>query len=224
MTPELELHTAYVIDARGRIQSTREPRPGRCPLFTIIRTFTGSAWAVRADLGSDLADEIASLARAEPPIEDLRAPPLHAARYLSRTGGHLGFNGPAFLFPIALETTSDVVVVDDERLLDRNFRGWHPGEIATGGAPVMAIAEEGHPVSICFSARHSEIAAAAGVETAAAFRGRGLAPRVVAAWAVAVRASGRVPLYSAAWTNAGSLSVARKLGLRRYAAFWSVSE
>ncbi len=224
MTPELELHTTFVIDDRGRIRSTREPRPGRGPLFAIIRSFIGTAWAVRADLPNDLADEIARLARAEPRIEDLRAPPAHAARYVSCTGGRLGFSGPAFLFPTELETTSDVISVDDERLLERNFQGWHLGEIATGGAPVMAIAEEGHPVSICFSARCSDSAAAAGVETATAFRGRGLAPRVVAAWAFAIRASGRVPLYSAAWTNAGSLAVARKLGLRRYAAFWSVSE
>lgn len=224
MTPELELNTAFVLDDRGRIRSTREPRPGRGALFTIIRSFTGAAWAVREDLQSDLAHEIGNLARAEPPIEDLRAPPLHAARYLSRTGGRLGFSGAAFLFPTALEIPSDVIVVDDERFLERNFRGWRPGEIAKGGAPVMAIAEGGNPVSICFSARQSEIAAAAGVETAAAFRGRGLAARAVAAWAFAIRASGKVPLYSAAWTNAGSLAVARKLGLRRYAAFWSVSE
>ena len=42
------------------------------------------------------------------------------------------------------------------------------------------------------------------------------------AWATAVRASGRIPLYSTEWSNAASLSVARKLGLSRYAEWWSI--
>ena len=64
----------------------------------------------------------------------------------------------------------------------------------------------------------------AGGETAEAFRSRGFGPRVTAAWALAIRATGRVPLYSTAWTNHASLSVARKLGLVAYASTWSLSD
>jgi dipeptidase E len=39
---------------------------------------------------------------------DLRTEPLHAARYLSLTGGRPGFSGPAFIFPDVLETSSEV--------------------------------------------------------------------------------------------------------------------
>jgi hypothetical protein len=224
VNPAVELTTTYVIDGRGRVSSTREPHASHGPLFTIIRSTTECAWAVRDDVPGDVAEEIAGLARGEPQIDDLQIAPLHAARYLSLTGGQPGFSGPAFIFPDALDTTSDVVAVHDERTLECNFRGWKVGEIAAGRAPVMAIAEDGYPVSICFCARRSDVAAAAGLETAASFRGRGLAPRVVAAWARAVRATGRAPLYSAAWTNLASLAVARKLGLVPYATFWSVSE
>jgi hypothetical protein len=224
MTPEVELTTTYAIDSRGRILSTREPHATRGPLFTIIRSTTACAWAVRDDVPGDVAEEIASLARGEPHTGDLQSAPLYAARYLSLTSGHLGFSGPAFIFPDVLQTTSDVFVVDDERSLERNFRGWKIGEIAAGRAPVLAIAEEGYPASICFCARRSDVAAAAGVETVASSRGRGFAPRVVAAWALAVRSTGRVPLYSSAWTNVASLAVARKLRLVPYATFWSVSE
>ena len=78
--------------------------------------------------------------------------------------------------------------------------------------------DSGYPVSVCFCAtRHSAPALEAGVETAAAFRGRGLAPRVTAAWARAIRASGKIPVYSTDWTNTSSLAVARKLGLIQYA-------
>jgi hypothetical protein len=39
---------------------------------------------------------------------------------------------------------------------------------------------------------------------------------VVAAWANAIRAGGRIPLYGTAWSNASSRAVARKLGLVMY--------
>jgi predicted GNAT family acetyltransferase len=62
------------------------------------------------------------------------------------------------------------------------------------------------------------------LETAAAYHGRGHAVRVAAAWAMAIRASGRTPLYSTSWTNTASLAVARKLGLVAYASDWSLSD
>jgi len=132
--------------------------------------------------------------------------------------------GPCFTFPEALAHPTDVVLVEDERLLERNFRGWVPGEIAAGRSPVLAIVEDGNPVSVCFCARRSDSAAEAGLETAQAFRGRGFGSRVTTAWALAIRATGRVPLYSTAWTNHASLSVARKMGLVEYASTWSISD
>jgi len=56
------------------------------------------------------------------------------------------------------------------------------------------------------------------VVTVEAFRGRGFASAVVAAWANAVRESDRVPLYSTSWENAASRAVATKLGLTLYGA------
>jgi hypothetical protein len=78
-------------------------------------------------------------------------------------------------------------------------------------------------VSVCFCARQSAAAAEAGLETAERFRGRGLGPRVTAAWALAIRASGRLPLYSTSWSNEASLAVARKLRLEACASDWSLS-
>jgi RimJ/RimL family protein N-acetyltransferase len=223
-TPETELTTGFVLDGRGRIVSTREARAGRGPLFSIIRSATQSAWAVRDDVPDDLAEEIAILARAEPPARDLRVEPVHAAAYLSLTAGRRGFSGPAFTFSDELTPAASVLQVEDQGVLQRNFQGWQVGEIAAGRGPVLAVVEAGHAVSVCFCARRSDTAAAAGVETAEAFRGRGFGPRVTAAWAFAIRATGRIPLYSASWTNEPSRAVARKLGLTPYASFWNVSE
>jgi hypothetical protein len=219
-TPKLHLETAFVLDAAGRITSTREPQATAGPLFTLVRSTRSCAWAVRSDVTEAIAIELNGFAREEPPLSHLRDPPLHGERYTSLIGYHAQ-SGPAFTFPQAIPQPLSVVLIEDEQLLERHFRGWVVGEIAAGRAPVMAIVENGYPVSVCFSARWSDVAAEAGVETARAFQGRGLAPRVTAAWALAVRASSRIPLYSTDWSNAASLAVARKLGLEAYAANWS---
>lgn len=218
---EIYLQTAFVLDAAGRIVSTREPQPTPGPIFALVRSAERCVWAVRAGAAQAVADELNRLAQAEPPTSDLRAAPFHAHRYAALLGGRVR-SGPAFEFPSTIVASADVVVVEDERLLARHFCGWVAGEIAAGRAPVMAVVDDGAPVAVCFSARASRAAAEAGVETAAQFRGRGLGPRVTAAWALAVRASGRTPLYSTDWSNAPSLALARKLGLRVYAAHWSV--
>src|SRR5436189_45453 len=107
-TPQIQLETLFVLDDRGRILPTREPRP---------------------DAGEG------------------------------------------------------VVAVHGEALLQRHFAGWVAGEIEAGAAPVPGVLVDGHPVSVCFCARRSAAAAEAGLETAPAFRGRGLAPRVASVWA-----------------------------------------
>jgi hypothetical protein len=213
-----------VLNAEGRIVSTREPRATRGPLFSLIRSTGRCVWAIRDDVPRQIAFALEDLAQQESPPLDLQNPPLYAGRYLSLLGSwrEREFAGPAFIFPDSLVQPDDIAVLDDERRLHQHFQGWTTGEIAAGRAPVMAIIRDGWPVSICFSARSSDVAAEAGVETAEAFRGHGFAARVTAAWALSIRASGRIPLYSTSWTNTASLAVARKLNLKPYASGWSV--
>ena len=214
-TPDLHLQTLFLFDSGGRIRATREPGPSPGPRFALIRGPTSCAWAVRADLSQEHAAELDSLARAEPPAADPRAAPAYAERYKSLAGGEL-YSGPAFTFPEAIDPPPATVLVNELQLLGRNFSGWTAAEIQ-GRSPIVAVVEDGHAVSVCFCARRSSVAAEAGLETAVAFRGRGFGSHVAAAWALAVRASGRIPLYSTSWSNRASLSVARKLGLVAYA-------
>jgi GNAT acetyltransferase len=234
-TPDLYIKTSFVLDDNGRIVSTREPEAKRGPLFTIVKSQTACAWAIRSDVPPVVATEIERFAGGEPPALHLQQAPAQSHRYIALLIGRVAANertvkktvesdGPAFEFPDVLVQSPDVVVVEDEQLLNRNFTGWIPGEIEAGRAPVMAIVEDGYPVSVCFCARRSEVAAEAGVETAEAYRGRGFGPLVTAAWAHAVRSSGLIPLYSTAWSNKASIAVAKKLNLVPYASSWSLTE
>lgn len=232
-TPELHLETLFLRDARGRIVSTNEPRPSPGPLFALVRGVDACAWAVHATVPDALARRLDELAQDETPERDFEAPPHHAAQYRALLAPIVAdenagrrelalFDGPAFAFPASLPPVQGTVLIDDERLLMRHFRGWEIGEIAAGCGPMAAILDDGYPVSICFSARRTDVAAEAGLETAAPFRRRGYGARVTAAWAHAVRAGGRTPLYSTAWSNLASRAVARRLGLILYASNWSL--
>ena len=204
-----------------RIATSSEPNARSAPFFVLIRGTSKVAWGVRNDLSKEVADELDRLANEEPTVSDFRTPPLHNDRYLSLVGGQI-VSGPAFTFPEEIVQPSDITLVDRLDLLERNFRGWIASEIAWC-SPIVAVMDAGYPVSVCFCAtRNSAPAVEAGLETAAACRGRGFAPRVTAAWARAIRASGRIPLYSTSWSNAASLAVARKLGLVQYASDWSL--
>ena len=201
---------------------TREPNARRAGRFGLIRDKAGCAWALRDDVPDDVAAEVEKLACEEPPIRNPFDTPLHAEKYLALLGGKSGA-GPEFTFPDRIEVDGDVARVSALPMLERHFRGWTADEIPER-EPIMAMMDGGYAVSVCFCARLSDEAAEAGVETASAFRGRGFAPRVTAAWAAAIRASGRVPLYSTAWTNIESRAVARKLGLILRAVTWGIGD
>ncbi len=221
VTPKLLLETSYVLSDSGRILSTREPIPRTGPRFVLQRSSSDCVWAFRSDVPDELAAAIGRLAQDEPPAKDLRDAPIHAVKYLSLLGGRVDW-GPTFLFPPETESQhEDVVPIDELSLLQRNFSGWTAAEIPHR-LPIMAIIQDGHAVSVCFSARRTPVAAEAGLETAAAFRGRGFGPRVTAAWADVIRSLGLIPLYSTSWDNSASLSVARKLRLLEATSDWSL--
>lgn len=222
MAAQLALDLGYVFAGEHRVVTTREPTARPAPSLVLARDATSRAWAVGAHVAPDVAAVLDALAREERPAADPTVPPMHEVRYRELLGENVYF-GPNFEFPAVIdEPALPIAVVDDEEALAHHFRGWVAGEIAAGCAPVMAIVVDGKPVSVCFSARSSPIAAAAGVETAEAFRRRGYAAAVTAAWARAIRASGRTPVYGTTWANEASLANARKLGLVATGCSWSV--
>jgi hypothetical protein len=216
----------FTYDAAGRMVADNEPDGEPAPLFYFGRTRAGNAWRVRYDVPEQIVQRLATLVAAEPLPNDLRAPPIHLDAMLDALRlDHepvVGHHGPGYRFPAEIEAPElpEVTRITRETLhllrlmvgrmdaLDRDFDHVEPW---------MAMVVDGVAVTSCFSSRLSDRAAEARVDTLEAFRGRGYAPVVVAAWARSVRHSGRIPFYGTSWDNAASQAVARKLGLVQYA-------
>jgi len=191
MTDLLELHAEalFVHDARGRITRVNEPDGARAPRCFVSRAPDGSRELVR--LRDDVTERPAELAA----------------------------SGPAYAFPDDLPAAEVAVLGPGDFQRVREL-GWERAEFARDfavRAPFCAVLDGELAIALCFSARLTARAAEAGVTTHRVHRQRGLGATVVAAWARAIRATGRVPLYSTSWDNVASQALARRLGLRCYA-------
>jgi hypothetical protein len=217
---ELHVEALYRCTLEGRLVETREEQPARAPRFFLGRTRSGNLWRFRDDLPASLVRSLDALAAAEPVLPDLPREPASLSQLRELLQEHEPIlhtgAGPAYSFPEDLTPPPQVVRITEENghLLGEEF-AWLQRERAVC-EPALAVVIDELAVSIAFSARVTKRAAEAGVDTLAAFRGQGHASRVVAAWASAVRETGRVPLYSTSWGNLASQGVARRLGLRLY--------
>jgi RimJ/RimL family protein N-acetyltransferase len=221
---ELQVDALFASDARGRLLHPRgvggaaEPPPR----FFFGRTRHGSLWRFAADLPEPLVAELARLAAAERsdwPQEDL---PERMRTIRERLASHAPivqvYHGPAFRFP-ALPAVDEAGVArlapGSAAPIDEHF-AWLAPALAECQPCVGAVAD-GAVRAVCHAARRGARAVEAGIETAPGFRGRGLATRAVAAWARAVAAEGKAPLYSTEFRNRPSRAVAARLGLTPYA-------
>jgi GNAT superfamily N-acetyltransferase len=217
---KLRANTLFTYDDHGRMALTNEPceiarRPA--PRLFIGRAGSGSILRIGADVPQSRVEPLAALASTEAPMGDGRVAPalLAAMRPLLEQDGPVTeeTSGPAYLFPDLTRTDGDVVrLTEDNRTLARQTFPWLEREWADW-QPCFIKVEDGAAVAACYSARIGARVAEAGVDTLPDFRGRGYATALVAAWGGAIRASGRIPLYSTSWDNIASRGVARRLGL-----------
>ena len=217
--------TLFAYDARGRMLLTNEPREDArrpAPRLFLGRTLAGHVVRFGAAVPDALARQLEALIERQPPVADLRALPaalaaVRAALAASPLAGGAPITaeggGPAYRFPASIARPGQVVqVTDANREIVRHTCPWLYDELADW-RPCFAVVRDGAAVSVCFSSRFGAAAAEAGVDTLPAFRGRGYAAAVTAAWGAAIRESGRLPLYSTAWDNLASQGVARRVGL-----------
>jgi len=215
------LDALYERAAPGRIlraRSTDVPTPR----VHLLRTAEANLGLVAASVPRDVAETIERLFAAEPlvgPGEWVHTPPHCAEAVRALLAPTSEYRGPAFSFPGGLPSMAPpsgftIEVLENPRgAVTAPLVAWiaeaKPGEQPLVGARDAA----GRVVAVCHAARRSDAAAEAGLEVDPSVRRAGLGIAVTAAWAAAVRAGGREPLYSTSWANEASRGVARRLGL-----------
>jgi GNAT superfamily N-acetyltransferase len=195
-----------------------EPNGGPAPRFFLGQTADGVVRRYRQDIADDLRRELEAASapdRLGHPAADAPLDPAPYASILARAAPVERTSvGLALRFPAALAPAPDTRLLADAAgaaLLHPLLPEWMPD--VRHAQPLIARVFDGRAVAVCCSVCITPRAHEAGVETAAACRGRGYAAAVVTTWAAAVREQGAEPIYSAVWQNVASRAVARKLGL-----------
>ncbi len=223
----MQTEALFVHDTNGKLLRINEPDPiDPAPYLFLGRTRAGHVWRTRYDLPDDLAAELGRLASAEPVSRDLSESPLYAVRYIDLLKPYAPqlviHSGPAYILPEG-DPSRDVVTItaDNITLVQAHF-GWLFAN-AADYAPVVAAVVDGNAVAVCFCSRITPQVAEAGVYTETQYRGYGYATKAVQGWATAVRATGRLPLYSTSWSNHASQAIAKKLGAIQYGTDYSLT-
>lgn len=192
-----------LFDAYGCLVSAAAEAPD-FPLVVLVRTVDGEVEARPAGkLPGELHGELAG-----------REPGSLTNEALLGMLGAAGIQAKAerfatYVFPGHFEAASsdDVLCLaqGDRRVEDFGFGGM-PGE-------VYAIESQGRILSACVSSRQDAACAEAWVVTESGHRRRGLAKRVVTAWAGNLLRKGLIPFFSHAIENEASAGLAGSLGL-----------
>jgi GNAT acetyltransferase len=213
----LRADTLFTYDARGRMVRSNEPQGRPAPRLFVGCTVSGTVVRFGEAVPDALVCRLAEIIESQSLIGTLQMPPAVLTAVRETLEQHAPVRGegggPAYRFPGVLVPSSEVVQVTDANVeLACDTYPWLLEELADWW-PCFAVLCEGAAVSVCFSSRIGAAAAEAGVDTLPAFRGRGYAATVTAAWGASVRGTGRIPLYSTSWDNVASQAVARRIGL-----------
>jgi RimJ/RimL family protein N-acetyltransferase len=226
-TSLLKLHIDGWLNARGRLPGLRG--------IAAARSDDAAAFWVGDSVPDGMADHACQvLHRASHGSQDslLAAPDRVASILQTWTDEVRRRDGPYYLIDpnVRFAATAPVEVSGGawvDHLRGRNPGNWHRtewDELLDGqlGPWAMAV-EDRRVIAICHTPRPmSPITAECGVWTDPAFRGRGHASTVTAAWAELVRTSGRHLFYSTDAENASSRRVAERLNLREVGWMWRI--
>jgi hypothetical protein len=223
----LQTEAGFTYDGDFRLLTINEPWDGTVPAprFFLGRTIDGqTVRRYRHDLSASLVDRLELLSAGEIPAGAFEEKPKHFDEYLAILGAETFAMGPCFSIPPQAAPSMLVVRITRDNIGNYSCEGfeWLVSEIDVV-QPCVALIHDGRIVSQCRSVRISPQVHEAGLETLESFRGRGYASAVTAGWALAVRETGALPLYSTSWKNTASQKVARKMGLRYYGGTFSIS-
>jgi hypothetical protein len=214
---QLHVEALFAHDANHDLLRVNEPNGAPAPRFFLGRTREGVICRFRHDV--DAGTRRALRAAVEDHMTratsiDLLADPLPYQRLLSRVAPvEKTWFGPAYCIPErpAVSVRTVAITAANAELLRPLLETWLPD--VPRCQPMMALEVDGWVVTLCCSGRRTNEADEAAVETVTSYRNRGYGRVVVQAWASAVYAQGRIPLYSTSWENTASQAVMRKLEL-----------
>ena len=226
---EIQVEVLFTQDKNGCLQRINEPIGAAepAPRFFFGYTNEGSICRFRHDLPDNIVTQLKEVAAAEPMSLNSQKIPSGHRQFEDILQSHAPIEqvwvGPAYRFPEQIASPTNVVRLSRARagLLKGDFTEM-VSEL-NSSQPYLAVIEDSQAVSICRSIRSSSRAHEAGVDTLVGYRRRGYAIWVVAAWALAVRALNRIPLYSTSWDNLASQGVARRLDLVQYGVDYHVT-
>jgi predicted GNAT family acetyltransferase len=217
---QLHIDSSFTFDARGRMLLSNEPRLSSrtpAPRAVLGQTPDGNVLRIGASVPDDVERQLEEIVASLPPLHDLQSPPppLPALRDVLEQHAPVTaeYGGPNYHFPDPIPALGDAVQIT--RATVERARDTYPWllDALEDWWPCFGVIRDGAIASVCFSSRVADRAEAAGVDTHPAYRQRGYAAAVTAAWGAAIRASGKVPFYSTSWDNVGSQGVARRVGL-----------
>lgn len=217
----------YRLDERGCLIATNEAVPNSAPRVFVGRTAEGNVSYLRRDVSEELAQHIHCLTLELPLYPDHRgdAEVYGAIEAAIAEAGAIAsrWHGLAYAFtaPCSAVSSEATEITDGRDVLVGPFAPFQTDLKAIW--PFFGVLRDGRVVSACYSARLTDQAAEAGVDTDPAYRGQGLAATVVNAWRKAIEDSGRTALYSTSYDNLSSQAVARRLGLSQYAETFSLT-
>lgn len=226
---KIQVEALFTQDENRHLRHINEPIGDRepAPRFFFGYTNESSICRFRHDLPDDVIAQLKEVTAAEPISVNSQRIPKNHRQFEDILQSHAPIErvwvGPAYRFPEHITSPTNVVRLSCEKagLLKKSF-----AEMVSelnSSHPYLAIIEDSQAVSICRSVRLSSRAHEAGVDTLVDYRRRGYATSVVTAWALAVRALNRIPLYSTSWDNLASQGVARRLGLVQYGVDYHVT-
>jgi hypothetical protein len=210
---ETQANVLFSYNLLGRMIHVNEEGNPTAPRFFLGCTSSGNLTKYRYDISTETINELEQLVYNHSNHVDLAK----IINILSKEQKiHTMWIGPAFTFSTHLNMPNRVIRITDKnkKLLQWNFPTLL--EQLEWRQPCVAIIDQGMAVSVCCSARSTSVASEASVETVAGFQGKGYGSDVVTAWATAVQAEKRIPLYSTSWDNVASQAVAQKLNLIQY--------
>lgn len=224
----MRLHTyaCYLHDDDGRLLRANEPGGEEAPRFWLGRTNEGAIWRFGRRASADVIEKLSQLCESERALSDSPSNSRSGGQYenlLAHSGEPLVVSsGPTYWLPQQKNVRSTAVELSpvQKELLRGTLDEWIP-DLAFR-RPFFVSMSASKAVSVCASVRVTSLADEAGVETAPAYQKLGHAANAVEAWATAVLAMGKIPLYSTSWDNQASQSVARSLGFQMFGEEYSI--